>query len=185
MPLLSGLSARAHCSDLVVGISREKFMSVIVVGEQNPSIPESFQAQLRRFDPDLYVTWHKSPHSKQPGRWKIERCTRHRPDGGLHNHLCVRVYIWMVQDEQGTPLPLGEHVFTKLREMRANWEAFGGDTERGLRNALSFSNAIEQGLEEKREAERQDMIAHNRRFNGAQFQKLYDLVSRHDMRPNR
>lgn len=160
-------------------------MSIVVVGDSIPSVPDSFQEQLRRFDPDLYVVWHKSPHTRQAGRWKIERCAKHRPDGGPHNHLCVRVYIMMCQDEEGTPVPLGEWVFNKLREMRANWERLGGDSERGIRNALAESDRIEEEVAKKREASSADVQSHNLRFNKNQFQKLYDLVSRHDMRPNR
>lgn len=155
------------------------------MGDSIPSVPEEFQKRLQKFDPDLYIVWHKSPVTKQPGRWKIERCTRHRPDGGPHNHICVRVYILMVQDEEGDPMPLGEHVFDKLREMRANWEALGGDTERGVRNALALSDSIEQELAAKREADSEDVKRHNSRFNKNQLSKAHDLIQRHDLRVNR
>lgn len=160
-------------------------MSIIVMGDENPSVPNAFQASLRAFDPDLYVTWHRPPSSRKPGRWKIERCTRHRPDGGPHNHICVRTYILMVQDEEGTPMPLGDWVFNKLREMRHNWEALGGDSERGVRNALAESDRIEKELEAKRRAASDDMIRHNAKDKRVQINRLYDLVARHDMRPNR
>jgi hypothetical protein len=164
-------------------------VSILVVGEDTPSVPESFQRRLASFDPDLYLVWHKSPHSSKPGRWKIERCTRHlggfRNGIPVHDHTCVRVPILMVEDEERVPLPLGEYVFTRLREMRANWEALGGNTERGVQRAISISNALDQKLDEKREAARADVMQYNRKNNRAQFNKLYDLVSRHDMRPNK
>lgn len=158
-------------------------MSVILVGEQIPSVPEEFQRRLAAFDKDLYVVWHKSPYSKQPGRWKIERCVRHF--GGTHSHVCERVYVLMCQDEDGVPKPLGDWVFEKLREMRSNWEALGGDTERGVRNAIALSDGIEQAMEQKREAAQEDMIHYNRKDKRFQFNKLIDLIARHDMRPNR
>lgn len=160
-------------------------VTIAVVGDSIPSVPEDFQKRLRAFDPDLYVVWHKSPHTRQPGRWKIERCTRHRPDGGPHSHICVRVYILMCQDDEGTPKPLGDWVFEKLREMRANWEALGGDTERGVRNALALSNGIDQALEAKRDADSEDVKIHNSRSNKRQLTQVYDLIARHDLRVNR
>jgi hypothetical protein len=165
-------------------------MSVIVLGEQTPSIPVNFQRRLSAFDSDLYVVWHKSPASKQPGRWKIERCTRHfggRTESGrkVHDHTCVRVYILMCQDEEGTPKPLGDWVFEKLREMRSKWEALGGDTARGIQNALAESDRIEAELQTKREAAREDMITYNRKDKRLQINRLFNLIERHDLRPNR
>jgi hypothetical protein len=160
-----------------------------IVGNAIPSVPEDFQRRLQSFDPDLYVVWHQSPFVKQAGRWKIERCVRHhagfdlsgRP---LHTHICERVYILMCQDEEGTPKPLGDWVFAKLREMRANWEALGGDTERAVKNAIAISNNIDQEREAKREADTQEMIRYNRKDKRVQFNKLLHLISQHDMRPN-
>lgn len=164
-------------------------MSILVVGESIPSVPQDFQRQLAAFDPDLYVCWHKSPFSKQPGRWKIERCARHFGGfvGGkpVHDHTCDRVYVAMVQDDEGTPLPLGEHVFNKLRAMRANWEALGGDSERGIRNALAESDRIEQEQAAKREANVEDVKKYNRKYNRVTFNRLGNLIEQHDLRPNK
>lgn len=165
---------------------------VEVLGDQTPSFPEEFNRRLQAFDKDLIVVWHLPPHMRtKAGRWKIEMCTRHHagelwPDGRIkHSHLCQRVYVWMVQDSEGTPMPLGDHVLDKVREMRANSERLGGQTERGLRNFIQESNSIDEELAAKREAATDDVRAHNRRFNGPQFNKLMDLVARHDMRPNK
>lgn len=160
-----------------------------VIGNATPSTPEDFQRRLQSFDPDLLVVWHQSPFVKQAGRWKIERCVRHhagfdlsgRP---LHTHICERVYILMCQDEEGTPKPLGEWIFEKLREMRSNWEALGGDTERGVKNALAASDDVEQEREQKRELDTQDVLAHNRKDKRVQINKLMHLVEQHSMRPN-
>jgi hypothetical protein len=161
-----------------------------VIGDQTPSVPEDFQRRLQQFDRDLIVCWHKSPFSRQPGRWKIERCVRHIGQGfdlsgrPLHDHTCDRVYILMCQDDEGTPIPLGDWLFTKLREMRANWEARGGDTERGIRNALAESDALDQELAQKRELAEADMLAHNRKDKRIQINKLMHLIEQHDVRPN-
>lgn len=161
-----------------------------VVGESVPNFPADFNRFLQLFDRDLWVTWHRSPHSRKPGRWKIERCLKHHAGYALngtpeHTYLCQRVYILMVQDAEGVPMPLGEHVINKLREMRSNWESLGGDTERGVKNALAASDAIEGQLEARRELATADMIEHNQKDKKNQFNKLYDLIDRHDMRPNR
>lgn len=163
-----------------------------VLGDSTPSFPEDFNRRLQAFDKDLIVAWHLPPHMRRkPGRWKIEMCVQHHAaelwaDGRpKHSHLCQRIYVWMVQDDEGTPLPLGDHVLDKLREMRANSERFGGQTERGLRNFREHSKNIDAELEAKRQAASADMLAHNRRDKRAQFNKLMTLIERHDMRPNK
>lgn len=91
----------------------------------------------------------------------------------------------MCQDADGTPMPLGEWIFEKLREMRANWEANGGDTERGVRNALAESNRIEQEMQAKRDDASEDVKRYNRKDKRMQFNRLIQMVERHDMRPNK
>lgn len=165
---------------------------VEVIGEQTPSFPEEFNRRLQTLDKDLIVAWHLPPHMRQkPGRWKIEMCIQHHagelwPDGRpKHSHLCQRSYVTMVQDDEGTPLPLGDHVLEKLREMRTYSESFGGQTERGRANFIQHSNNLDAELEARREKNRDDVTAHNRRFNRLAFNRLVNLVERHDMRPNK
>jgi hypothetical protein len=189
MPLLS--SPKSFYSRVMKRLPYDQQPKGIrVIGESVPSFPAEFNRQLQAFDPELWITWHKSPLSSKPGRWKIERCVVHQGSFRLngkpeHSHLCNRVYVWMVQDDEGTPMTLGEHVFTKLREMRQTWEALGGDTPRGVRNALALSDSIDAELEQKREAAREDMIQYNQKDKRLQINKLVNLVEQHDMRPNR
>jgi hypothetical protein len=91
----------------------------------------------------------------------------------------------MVTDEQGTPLPLGEHVIEKLRAMRAYSESFGGQTERGLKNFIHHSDAVDAELENQRAVAREDIMRHNRRFNRVTLNRAYNLLERHDLRPNK
>lgn len=161
-----------------------------VLGDSTPSFPEDFNRKLQNFDPDLWITWHVSPFSKKPGRWKIEMCGRHGGDywptgKPKHSHLCDRTYVTMVQDEDGTPIPLGDHVIARLAGMRAYSESFGGQTERGRENFIRYSNDIDAGLAARREAASEDIKKHNSRFNRRQLKRLADLVARHDMRPNK
>jgi hypothetical protein len=73
----------------------------------------------------------------------------------------------------------------KLREMRANSESYGGQTERGLRNFIYTSNEIDRIDGRKAPGGAQDIIEHNRKFNRRHFNEFYNLVERHDMRPNK
>ncbi len=169
-------------------------MAIVLVGDETPSFPEDFARRLRAFDPDLLLWWYKPPHwpRKKPGVWQVQMCVRHVaaeaawPDGHpKHSHVCDRRYVLQCQDEDGTPKPLGEWIFEKLREMRAYSESFGGETERGLKNFIEHSNRMDAELEAKREAERQDVMRHNAADNRVQLNKLWNLIERHDMRPNR
>ena len=169
----------------VIYDQQPKPTGIVVMGESTPTFPEDFQRRLTAFDSSLLVTWHKPPFTNKPGCWKIERCVKHRADGGPHNHVCERAYILMCLDADGTPMPLGEWVFEKLREMRQNWEALGGDTERGVKNAIALSNDIEQTMESKREAAREDVKTYNRKDKRVQINRLVTLVERHDLRPNK
>lgn len=179
-------------SRAVIYDQRPKPKGIIVLGESEPNFPEDFQRRLQDFDRDLLITWHRPPHwpRSRRGVWKVERCATHH--GGFdfqgrpkHSHVCQRFYVLMAQDEEGTPMPLGEWVFEKLREMRQNWERLGGNTERGVRNALAESDAIEKELEAKREAATRDMIEYNRKDKKRQINQFIDLTDRHDMRPNK
>lgn len=168
-------------------------MSILLLGEQTPTFPTDFQKRLQAFDRDLLIVWHHPPHwpKSRRGVWKVERCTRHYGKGfdlagrPVHDHTCDRVYILMCQDEDGTPKPLGDWIFEKLREMRQNWERLGGDTEQGIQNALRESDQIEQEMQQKREAASLDVKEHNRKDKRLQINRLYDLIERHDMRPNK
>lgn len=169
-------------------------MAIILTDADNaPSQPSDFERRLQTFDKDLLILWHKPPHWKKsrPGVWKIEQCIEHlsgkfRASGmPEHTHVCRRIYVTVVQDEDGTPMPLGDHVLDKLKAMRANSESFGGETARGLTNFIRHSESIDQELESKRAAAREDTMRHNRKFNRRQINQAFDLIQRHDMRPNR
>jgi len=91
----------------------------------------------------------------------------------------------MCQDAEAVPMPLGEWIFQKLGEMRGNWEAFGGNTERGVKNALAESSRIEHEMVQKREAASEDVKRYNRKDKRIQINKLMHLIEQHDLRPNK
>jgi hypothetical protein len=177
----------------VIYDQRPKPAGIMVMGETTPTFPEDFQKRLQAFDKDLLIVWHRPPHwpRHRRGVWKIETCTKHYGLGydfagtPRHDHTCQRAYVLMCQDEEGTPMPLGEWIFEKLREMRQNWESLGGNTVRGVRNAIEESNRIEQELAAKREAASEDVKTYNRKDKRIQINKLVHLVQQHDMRPNK
>lgn len=166
---------------------------IVLMGDCTPSFPEDFQRRLQAFDPALLITWHRPPHwpRKRHGVWKIEICMRHHGKGydfqglPLHDHTCQRGYVLMCQDAEGTPMPLGEWIFEKLREMRHNWESFGGNTERGVKNAIAESNRVEHEMTQRREAASEDVKRYNRKDKRVQINKLVHLVQQHDLRPNK
>lgn len=163
---------------------------ILVCGETTPSFPEDFNRRLQQFDKDLVLRWHKPPFSQKPGRWQILMCTQHFegswPDGRpKHSHVCRVTYVMMVQDDEGTPLPLGEHVFAKLGEMRANSESYGGQTERGLQNFIRASNNLDEELKQKRESASEDVKRYNRKYHRVQVNKVVHLIEQHDLRPNK
>lgn len=162
-------------------------MAIIVFGDQTPSRPTDFEAKLQAFDKDLLIVWHKPPTEKRhkPGRWKIEQCIQHLSGLTEHTHVCRRIYVMMVQDDDGSALPLGEHVFEKLRAMRAYSESFGGQTERGLRNFIHHSNNIDQAMEQKREVAREDIQQHNRKFNRVSLNRAWNMIGQHNLEPNK
>lgn len=168
-------------------------MAIIVCGEDTPSRPTIFEERLQAFDKDLLVIWHRPPTQPRhkPGRWKIEQCIEHlsglTKENGMpeHTHVCRRIYVMMVQDDEGTALPLGEHVIEKLRAMRAYSESFGGETERGLKNFIHHSNNLDKEMEQKREISREDITQHNRKFNRVSFNRAWNMIERHNLEPNK
>lgn len=164
---------------------------IVVIGDGTPSIPPEFQATLQQFDKDLLLAWHHPPAwpKSRPGMWKIEQCIEHHGSFALdgnpqHDHTCRRSYVWMVRDEDGVAMPLGDAVIDHLRAMRAHSESYGSG-ERALRNFIAASNRLDDDLENKREERRKEIMDYNGRLNRRQLNQAHDLIQRHDMRPNK
>jgi hypothetical protein len=177
----------------VIYDQRPKPSGIAVIGESTPTFPKEFQRRLQALDKDLLITWHRPPFwpPHRRGVWKIEHCIEHHGKGfdlqgtPIHDHTCRRGYVLMCQDAEAVPMPLGEWIFQKLGEMRGNWEAFGGNTERGVKNALAESSRIEHEMVQKREAASEDVKRYNRKDKRIQINKLMHLIEQHDLRPNK
>lgn len=148
-----------------------------VLRDEAPKIPPGFAGRLERLDPSLLLFWN--PRKR---KWVVEQCVHHYAPTAAHSHLCERIYVWMVQSEQGDPMPLGDHVLDKLRAIDLQRQGFGpGDREKFIRGL----NAEQLELERKRDAEIADIMRHNSRLNRAQLAQAWTLIQRHDLRPNR
>lgn len=139
---------------------------ILLVGDDHLEPSDEFKAKLKAFDPDLCVSWSRTKH-----RFVIEQCVEHCSATSEHTHLCRKVYVWMVQDEDKCMTPLGEHVFDKLKQMRANTESFGGATERGLRNFKQYTDGIDEERKAKEEAAMREVARLNSLDNRVQNQQ--------------
>ena len=153
---------------------------ILLVGDDHLEPSEEFKAKLKAFDPDLCVSWSRTKH-----RFVIEQCVEHNAPTAEHNHLCRKSYVWMVQDEEKTMMPLCDKVFDKLRQMRANTESFGGPTERGLHNFKLYTDGIDEERKQKGAAAMREIARLNSLDNRVQLNKAHMLITRHDMRPNK
>lgn len=155
---------------------------ILLVGEGGcPNPDEGFIQRLLSFDKDLTVGWNKLKN-----RWVIEQCIEHHGGyGSRHSYLCRRAYVWLVQDEDGDMMPLCERVMSKLREMRAYSESFGGQTERGLRNFKQYTDSVETELRAERERKMHAVMQEAARDGKRQLEQVRHLMQQHDMRPNR
>lgn len=152
-------------------------MLIHVVGDAAPSVPDWFRTRLAHYDPTLLLAWNGRKR-----KWVIEQCVRHHAPAAAHSHVCERIYVWMVQDAQGDPMPLGEHVLEKLAAIDLQRQGFGPeDREKFIRRL----NQEQLELERKREAEIASMMRHNRLYHRVQLNRAFSLIQRHDLRVNR
>lgn len=167
-------------------------MSAIqVVGDQIPSFPEDFNRRLQNIDPDLYVTWHQPPFSNKAGRWKIEQCIGHHAQGNWpgghpkHSNVCNRIYVAMAQDDEMTPLPLGDWLIDKLQKMRQYVDSLGGPTARGAENFRRESDNLDAERSAKIAHEMAEIARLNSVDNRRQWNEIWNFFSVHDPRPNK
>ncbi len=153
--------------------------SIMMVGDDTPSISEQFVDRLKSFDPDLCVSWSASRH-----RFVIEQCVEHLAPTAVHTHLCRKIYVWMVQDDDKCMLPLGDHVFDKLKKMAANVESFGGPTPRGLRNFIDYGNKFDEERKAKEAAAMREVARLNSLDNRVQLNNARMAIGRLGL-PNR
>lgn len=154
-------------------------MDRIIIGDVSPTISEVFRAKLRTFDADLYVSWN--PRRR---RFQIEQCVGHHAPTAAHSHLCERIYVLLVQGDEGEMLGLGEHVF---KELRARDVRNAGYTEdhRGAENFLRDMNNQCEASQRKIEADQADAVRHCSRMNRRQLLRAIGMMQQHSLEINR
>lgn len=151
-----------------------------------------FVKQLQSiFGRDLHVSWHVK---KQ--RFVIEQCIEHHADPVpnedgvvVHNHLCRRIYVWLVRDEDdgteaGGYMPLGDRVIQKLHEMET-YRKYGTGPA-ALARFRAESAAFDRDQAAKKKEDAHDVFQYLKRHNRIVRNKLRTMMSRHDwLRPHK
>ncbi len=149
---------------------------ITVIGDAIPAAPETFLRRMRQLDPSLHLSWNGRKH-----KWLIEQCIEHHAAGALHDHTCRRVYVYLVQAENGDPMPLSERVLDKLKEIDTQRQGYGPDRLEAWRRDR-MNEQLE--LEARRNEEMRDAIRHSSRYNRRQLLRAVTLMGRHDLRVN-
>lgn len=151
---------------------------IVLPGEETeaPAVPDSFREMLRKYDPDLFVTWNTARK-----RFVIEQCVRHLSGRPEHTHLCQRNYVVIVQDDEGCMVSLGEKVIQMIAERDNARKGFGpGDLERFLAERRNERDS----LLEKVHAKGSDSIRHATRDGRRQLLKAAHLIQQHSLEVN-
>lgn len=145
--------------------------------------PEDFKRKLFELDPDLQVSWNKM---KQ--RWIICICTHHSATAPCHQHdnCCAMSYVWMVQDEDGDMIPLGNYdwIMNKLKSIDTRRQY--GDGPKAKAAYLDVLAKRDQDADAAEAKAIRDRIADTKADHRKQLNEAVMLMERHDwMRPNR
>lgn len=155
------------------------FVSPEVAANRTP--PSDFVKRLQNiFGKSMHVEWNP-----RKNKWVIEECIGHNGEVmATHGHLCRRVYVWLVRDEDTDEyMPLNERVIDKLHSMETARRY--GTGEAALQRFLIESRNFDENKKQKDEALARETMIHSRKSNRTTFNKFMDLFRRHDLRPNR
>lgn len=147
-------------------------------------VSDEFLRHLRNIDPTLLVSWN--PRRE---RHQIEQCIgrcQGKMESGIfkHFHTCDRIFVWLVESEDGTRLPLGDKVLDKLKSMDTSRKyGVGPDA---LAKYQKDSAEEERKRAEKIAADTREIARLSTKDNKRQFKRVIDLIRRHDVyRPNK
>lgn len=156
----------------------EPINRILVPGQtgESPAIPDGFRERLRALDPDLCVAWN---YVKK--RFVIEQCVKHLSGTAEHTHVCDRLYVLMVQDEDGCMMPLGEKVIEMVKARDVARLGYGpNDLSRFQRDIKA---AAKQEIERRQEAGA-EVIRYGSRHNRRQLLKAIHLIQNHSLDVN-
>jgi hypothetical protein len=153
---------------------------------ENREPPKEFLRHLQSiFGRDMHVTWHVGKR-----KFVIEQCVNHQAgpmqDGVLvHTHLCQRVYVWLVRDEETNGyMPLTDRVIQKLHEMET-YRKYGTGPE-ALARFRTESAAFDRDQAAKKKEDAHGIFQYLKRHNRIVRNKLKTMMGRHDwLRPHK
>jgi hypothetical protein len=154
---------------------------------ENREPPRDFVRRLQSiFGRDMHVTWHVGKR-----KFVIEQCIEHFPNGEgpeglvIHNHLCRRVYVWLVRDEETNEyMPLTDRVIQKLHEMET-YRKYGTGPE-ALARFRAESAAFDRDQKTKQKEDAHGVFQYLKRHNRIVRNKLKTMMGRHDwLRPHK
>lgn len=152
---------------------------IVLPGEQTeaPAIPESFREMLRKYDPDLLISWNTFRK-----RFVIEQCVQHLSGRPEHTHICRRNYVVIVQDGEGSMVPLGEGVIQMIAERDNQRRGYGPqDLARFIRDRREERDSVtRKGYDAGRDA-----IKHATRDGRRQLLKAAHLIQQHSLEVNK
>lgn len=150
---------------------------IVITDGGRLTVSEEFKVKLHAFDPKLTVSWNDL---KQ--RFVIEMCEQHLSGLTEHNHLCRRSYVWLVQDEEdGSMLPLGEHVLDKLRSIDNERKGYGPEDAAAF---IRDFKANDKSIRDKISRDQSDAVKHASRMNRIQLRKALHLIQQHSLEVN-
>jgi hypothetical protein len=134
-----------------------------------PKVSEKFLFQLKSYDPTLLVRWNS-----RKMRFVIEQCTRHHAPGPEHTHICERIYVFLVQDDDGCMMSLGDQVIEKIKARDVTRAGYGPND---LRRWISDQDAKETKVREKIELDQRDAVRHCSRDGRAQVIRAFNMLN--------
>jgi len=157
----------------------EPINRILVPGQtgEAPAISDAFRQRLRETDPDLCVAWNSIKK-----RFVIEQCVKHLSGTVEHSHVCDRLYVLMVQDEDGCMLPLGDKVIEMIKARDVSKLGYGPNDLN--RFQTDIKNAAKEEIERRQKAG-EAAIRYGSRHNRRQLLQAIHLVQQHNLTPNK
>lgn len=145
-------------------------------------VPEGFLARLREFDPALTAAWNARRQ-----RFVIEQCVKHHAPTEHHTHVCERVYVWLVQTEDGPgggflSLDNVDHILRKLASIDLRRQGYGPEDHGRFCSDRQYELEKER---EKAESAAKELPRLARKDNWLSMNRAMLLLEKHGLRVNR
>jgi hypothetical protein len=134
-----------------------------------PKVSEKFFYDLKQYDPTLLVRWNS-----RKMRFVVEQCTHHHAPTAEHSHLCERIYVFLVQDDDGCMMSLGGQVLEKIKARDVTKAGYGPND---LRRFLFDASEPERKAREKIDRDQTDAVKHCSRDGRAQVIRAFNMLN--------